>query len=507
MKKIAAGLLALGLSALGAGPLASPADAQSLRIGLREDPDIMDPSLARSFVGRIVFASLCDKLFDINEKLEIVPQLATGYRWEDPKTLVITLRSGVKFHDGEAMDAESVRYSLMRHLTMQGSFRRGEITDLESVEVVDPTTVRLKLKNPSSPFLSQLTDRAGMIVSPRAAEAAGKDFGLKPVCAGPFRFVERVAQDRIVLDRFADYWDKGRIHFNRVTFQPITDSTARLANLQAGTLDLIEVTSATDVPGIRRDSRLRVGAVDGLGYWGLIYNIGNGPRSQTPLGQDPRVREALELAIDREALIQVVYEGLHTPASQPIPPASPFHVRDFRAPPRNVERAKALLREAGVPIPFPVDVMVANSPEQRQAAEVLQAMIAEAGFAMKISATEFASGLQAGVRGDFQIYFQGWSGRTDPDGNIWPFVHTGAAQNDGKYSNPEVDKLLDDARIEQDPAKRTALYRQAFAIYLGRDHARTYLWHPKITVAYAARLEGVKLIPDGLIRPQDLRLR
>jgi peptide/nickel transport system substrate-binding protein len=479
----------------------------NLRIGLREDPDIMDPTLARSFVGRIVFASLCDKLFDINDKLEIVPQLATGHRWEDPKTLLITLREGVTFHDGERMDAEAVRYSLMRHLSMQGSFRRGEITDLESVEVVSPTTVRLRLKQPSSPFLSQLTDRAGMIVSPKAAEAAGRDFGAKPVCAGPFRFVERVAQDRLVLERFAGYWNAANIHFNRVTFQPVTDSTARLANLQSGTLDLIEVTSPSDVPAIRRDRRLRLSTVDGLGYWNIIFNIGNGARSQTPVGQDARVRQAFDLAIDREALIQVVYEGLHTPASQPIPPASPMHVRDLAVTTRNLERAKALLREAGVRTPVTVDLMLANSPEMRQAGEVIQSMAAEAGFEVRVVATEFASALQAAVRGDYQAYLNGWSGRPDPDGNVWTFMHSRGAQNDGKYANPEVDSLLDQARAESDPAKRTGFYSQAFRLALTQDRARAYLWHPKIIMAHTTRLQGFTLVPDGLIRVQGMRLQ
>src|SRR6185437_12469036 len=160
-------------------------NAQTLRIALREDGDILDPTLARTYVGRIVFAGLCDKLFDINEKLEIVPQLATSYEWTDPKTLLIKLRQGVVFHDGEKMDAAAVKYSLERHLNMQGSFRRSEINAMDHVEIVDPATVKIVLKAPSSPFLSQLTDRSGMIVSPKAAEAAGKDFTLKPVCAGP----------------------------------------------------------------------------------------------------------------------------------------------------------------------------------------------------------------------------------------------------------------------------------------------------------------------------------
>src|SRR5213083_2165053 len=188
--------------------------AQTLRIGLAEDPDVLDPTLARTFVGRVVFASLCDKLFDLDEKLNIVPQLASEYKWApDNKSLTIKIRPGITFHDGEKLDAEAVKYNIERHKTMQGSNRRGELAPVTSVDVVDDQTVRLNLSAPFSPLLAQLADRAGMMVSPKAAQAAGEKFGAKPVCAGPFRFVERIAQDRIVLERFPNYWNKGQIHF------------------------------------------------------------------------------------------------------------------------------------------------------------------------------------------------------------------------------------------------------------------------------------------------------
>ena len=221
--------------------LATITHAQTLRVGLAEDPDVLDPTLARSFVGRIVFAALCDKLFDIDEKLNIVPQLATAYEWAaDNKALTIKLRPGVTFHDGEKLDAAAVKFSLERHKTMAGSNRRGELAPVATVDVVDPMTVRLNLSAPFSPLLAQLADRAGMIVSPKAAQAEGDKFGAKPVCAGPFRFVERIAQDRIVLERYPNYWNKGEIHFDRVVFLPIPDATVRLANLRSGQLDFIE---------------------------------------------------------------------------------------------------------------------------------------------------------------------------------------------------------------------------------------------------------------------------
>ncbi len=494
------------LAALASVALAGAAQAQSLRIGLREDPDILDPTLARTFVGRIVFATLCDKLFDINEKLEIVPQLAASYAWEDPKTLRIALREGVRFHDGEAMDAEAVRYSLNRHLTMQGSFRRSEIGAMEAVEVVDPKTIRIRLKEPSSPFLAQLTDRAGMIVSPKAAEAAGRAFGNAPVCAGPYRFVERVAQDRIVVERFDGYWDAARIHIPRISFLPIPDSTVRLANLQSGALEMVQTIEPDDVKSVQGNRRLRVAAYDELGYQSIAFNIGNGPRANTAFARDPRIRAAFELAIDRNAVNQVVYEGAYTPTAQPIPPENPYHLPGFRPEGRDVARARALLREAGVATPVPVEMTVPNNPDLRQAGEVIQAMVQEAGFALKLNAMEFASSLQAASRGDFETYLVAWSGRVDPDGNTWTFMHSQGGQNDGKYANPEVDRLLDRARVETDVAARRALYGRIFEIALRQDRSRIILWHRKNIVAHTARLSGFVPVADGLIRPQGLRL-
>src|SRR5271169_5958558 len=250
--RLAATAAALWLS------LEAAAHAQTtLRIGLAEDPDVLDPSIARTYVGRIVFAAFCDKLFDIDEKLNIVPQLALSSETSaDGKEVTIKLRPGVKFQDGEPLDAEAAKFSLERHLTMQGSFRKPELAALDHVEVVDPLTVKLVLKSPFSPLIAQLTDRAGMMVSPKAAKEEGDKFGLHPVCAGPYKFVERVQQDRMVFEKFADYWNKDNIFIDRVVFLPIVDATVRLANLKSGVLDLIERVLATDIKTAQSDPQL-----------------------------------------------------------------------------------------------------------------------------------------------------------------------------------------------------------------------------------------------------------
>src|SRR4029077_19562545 len=183
-----------------------------------------------------------------------------------------------------------------------------------------------------------------------------------PVCAGAYKFTERVAQDRIVLDRFADYWNKSAIHFDRIVFLPIIDATVRLANVQSGGLELLERAAATDVDTVKKDARLKFADITGLGYTGITANLDNGPRAKNPFGQDARVRQALELSIDRTALNQVVFNGLFQPGNQWVPPNNPYYVKGMPAPPRDVAKAKALLAAAGAPNPT-VSLMVPTEPE------------------------------------------------------------------------------------------------------------------------------------------------
>jgi len=500
--RLAALALALGLA------LAGGAQAQStLRIGLAEDPDVLDPTLARTYVGRIVFASICDKLFDIDEKLNVVPQLALSQQVSpDGKAVTIKLRPGVKFHDGEAFDAEAAKFSLDRHLTMQGSFRRAEINQVDRVEVVDPLTIRLQLKSPFSPLIAQLTDRAGMMVSPKAAKAAGDKFGTAPVCAGPYKFVERVPQDRIVVERFKDYWDARRVTIERIVYRPIQDSTVRLANLKSGQLDLLERLLATDVDEVKKDSKLRLATGTELGYQGLTINVANGEKANNPLGKNAKVRQAFELALDRETINKVVFNGLQKVDNQWVPQASPFHMDKFPTPKRDLAKARTLIKESGVATPIAIDFMVPNNPESRAVAEVMQAMTAEAGFDLKIRVTEFATSLNEAEKGNFHLYFLAWSGRTDPDGNIFSFASCGGPLNYGKFCDKKVDELLTQARTATTFSVRKTLYEQAAAEILPRGGV-IYLYHRTLLFAHSPKLAGFKVMPDGLIRVTDLKLQ
>jgi peptide/nickel transport system substrate-binding protein len=483
-----------------------PALAQkTLRIGLAEDPDILDPTLARTFVGRIVFAGLCDKLFDLDEKLNIVPQLATGYEWaKDNRSVTLKLRPGVTFHDGEKMDAEAVKFSLDRHKTLQGSNRRGELAPVTSVEVVDPMTVRVNLSGPFAPLLAFLTDRSGMIVSPKAAKAAGDKFGTKPVCSGPFRFVERVAQDRIVLERYPNYWNKAAIHFDKVVYLPIVDSTVRLANLKSGQLDFIERMAPSDVAATSKDKRFKVSKIVELGYQGIDFNVGKSDFAAKSPVRDPRVREAFELALDRDAIVEVVLEEEAVRGNQWVAPNNAWYAKNVPIPKRDVNRAKQLLREAGIPNPSFTLVTTTTSDAQRLA-QVVQSMARDAGFDIKIQAAEFATSLEMADKGQYEAYVLAWSGRADPDGNLFNFHGCKQPTNYTGYCKPEVDELLNKQRVTLDAGERRKLFERIAAQVL-KDRPIVYIYHRHWLWAYNAKLSGLRTVPDGMVRLQGLKM-
>jgi peptide/nickel transport system substrate-binding protein len=490
--------------ALALAVLAQAAAAESvLRIGLAEDADALDPTLGRTFVGRVVFASLCDKLFDIGPNLEIVPLLARAYSWsEDKKALTITLRQGVLFHDGETMDAAAVKYSIERHLHFPGTNRKGEIAAVTGVAVVDDHTVRLDLATPFAPLLAELADRAGMIVSPKAAEAAGDKFAAHPVCAGPFKFTERVAQGRIVLDRFARYWNKDEIHLDRVIFLPIPDAAVRLADLRSGSVDLVERLSPSDLAELAKSDALATAGTTELGYQSINFNLGKGAGAHRLA--DPRLREALDLAIDRAALNQVAFDGQFVPGNQWVSPESPFYDKSHPVPGRDLTRARALVKETGKPATG-IDFMVPNDSQSMLAAQIIQSMAQEAGIFLNIRATEFPTALSLAEKGEFDAFFLAWSGRADPDGNLFNFVSCKGPINYSSYCNAEVDSAIAAARATDDVPQRLKHYAVVAAQVL-KDRPLIYLYHRRWIYAYTKRLTGFHPLADGLIRPQGLVL-
>ncbi len=482
---------------------------KTLVVALNQDPDILDPTLSRTYVGRIIYEHMCEKLYEIDDHLRIFPQLAAALPTfsDGGKTVTIKLRSGVKFNDGTPMNAEAVRYSLDRHLTMKGSSRRSELELVTAIEAVEPLTVRLRLKAPFSPILATLADRAGMPVSPTQAKKLEDKFGTAPICVGPWTVVERVPQDRIVLEKSPHYFDPGQARFDRIVFRVIPDDNVRLANLRSGDIDMMHLVAPTDAASLRKEGRFELASVTGLHYHGLTLNLHNKTGKNTPpvnlgtpLANDPRVREALELSLDREALNQVAWDGQYTPGCTPLSPVSPFYDKGRKCPTRDVAKAKKLLADAGLAGGYSFELTIVNDPQQRRLGEVIQGMAKEAGFNISLRPSEFASALKDDDAGNLRAFLIGWSGRVDPDGNIHQFHTCGGSLNTTGACDEAIDALLNKAREVSDQAQRAALYKEAIdKMVLGRRNL-IYLYHQNYIVAFPKNLKNYKAVPDGLIR-------
>jgi len=469
----------------------------TLRIGLNEDPDALDPARSGTFVGRIVFAATCDKLIDTDPRDTFVPQLATAWSWSaDNLALTLELRQGVHFQDGAVMDADAVAANLQRYRTAPESLRKSELKPVSAVEVIDPHTIRLRLSQPYAPLVAVLADRAGMMISP--ATLSG-DVTKTLACAGPFKLTQRVAEDRIVVDRFPGYWNAGAIHLDRIVYEPQPDTSVRLVNLQAGQLDMVERLGPTDAAAVRKNPKLMLVGETALAYNSISINLAN-----HGVLANPMVREALEAAIDRVALAKVVTDGQFTPSNQFEAPHSLYWDAARPTPPRNLAQAKALLKQAGMPHPA-FTLLVGNSSLEQQTGEVLQAMADEAGFDVRIQAAEANAQVAAARAGNYDATVVIWSGRPDPDGNVAIWLQCDGFLNWGKYCNHGFDALLAKARGVTDVAARQAVYRQVVDTYL-EDRPHIVLWHVKWLWALNGKVSGFVPAPDGLIRPQGMRV-
>jgi peptide/nickel transport system substrate-binding protein len=284
-------------------------------------------------------------------------------------------------------------------------------------------------------------------------------------------------------------------------------------NLAAGAFDFVQRSMtkeahdriATDIKAVQSDPKLKLSTAIELGYQGVTLNVGK-DKSKGPLSQSAKVRQALDLSIDREAINQVVFNGEFKPGNQWLNPDHPYYQKAFPVRGRDIARAKALLKEAGVTGTVSVDFMVPKGAETEAVAQVIQSMASEAGFDMKIRVTEFATSLKLAESGDYQAYLLAWSGRIDPDGNSYVFLKSNAPQNYSAWANPDADKALDDARLVTDQAQRKAIYEKLTKLVLDEEPL-LYIYHRRILIAHTTKLEGYKQMPDGLVRVTGLTLK
>jgi peptide/nickel transport system substrate-binding protein len=481
---------------------------KTLTVGLAEDPDALDPTLARTFVGRMVFLSMCEKLYDVNKSLQIVPQLAASMPKvsSDGKTMTIKLRSGIKFNDGTPLNAQAVKISLDRDRTLARSARASELTPLASVSTGGPRTVVLHLSAPFAPLTSLLADRAGMVMSPTQLSKGG-NFASNPVCVGPFQFVSRTAGDRIVLKKSNFYYNRKNVKLGGIVYRIVDEPNTMAVNLRSHGIDVADRLASTSLSSVRHDSSLSLIKAVTIGYQGLTLNIGNktGLRHPyanvgTPLAKHSGLRRAFELSLDRGTINRVVFNNLNLPDCSPISPVlKAWRDPSFKCPKHNLALAKRLVKASGEKTPISVNLMLGTDSVNAKLGAVIQSEAGKAGFKVNLQPTEFTTSLNRADAGQFDTFAVGFSGRVDPDGTTYGFIHTGGSLNDSGYSNKTVDRLMDGARASRKLAARKAAYYKAFKI-VQRDRPLIYLWHPINYTGVSKKISGVQVFGDGLIR-------
>ncbi|WP_022884583.1 ABC transporter substrate-binding protein [Glaciibacter superstes] len=468
-------------------------------VALSDEPDTLDPTIANTFVARVVFTSMCEKLYDANENLEIIPQLAAELpiTSADGLSVDIPLREGILFNDGTPFNAEAVKTTLDRNITLDTSSRKKELAAVESISVVDENTVRLTLSQPFSPLGAQLADRAGAIMSPTALAALGDDFGTDPVCVGPFDFTDRVAGSEINLAKSDYYYDKDKVKLDGVTYTFITDPNVRSANLRSGEVNAAERLNASDVETLETDQKVEVLKADTIAYQSLSINV-DPALSASPLASNPDLRRALELSINRDALNDVVFNGQVTPDCAPLPLQMAYRPEDITCSKFDPDEATKILEESGETLPVPVELLIPARPTDQKSAEVIQQMANDVGFDVTIKPVEFVSALDAARAGQFEMFLIGWSGRIDPDGDLNDLVTTGGANNFNQLADPELDGLIAAAAAVTDTDERQKLYGEALD-RLDELKANIYLYHDSWFLGLSG-ITGVEYSSDAIPR-------
>lgn len=492
------------------------ADAQDgghLVMGLSSEPDALDPTTSTSLYTRYVMETMCQKLYDIDEDGEIVPQLATELPdlSEDGRTATIELREDALFADGTEFDAEAVALTLERHMEHEASARASELGPITDIEPVGSHTVEVSFEEPFAPFTAALADRAGMIMSPQALGELGDDFATHPTCVGPFTFESRVPQTSIDVVADPYYYDADEIHLDSISYRIMTDANIRAANIRSEDVQVIDTVSPQDIDALESEDDVEVLQVGSLGYQGMTINTGNTDgigeepgEIDTPLASDPRVREALSMAIDRDGLVNTVFNGWYEPACSAIPRGSPYEsdasaqCHDY-----DTEAAAELLDEAladvGEEPPLSIDVQVSNDNDAMRYAQALQASVEPAGFDLNITPVEYTALLDTQTRGDFEALLLGWSGRVDPHGNMFTFLQTGAGNNYSGTADEELDGLLDDATRATEDDARAEIYGEAVR-RTQEINPILYTYRIRNLVAHSEEIAGVEVYPDGVVR-------
>jgi peptide/nickel transport system substrate-binding protein len=498
-----------------AAPAGSPREGGVIIVGLQAEPTTLDyPQQSDYNTARATYG-LYDSLTHFkDESTEVEPWLAESWDIsEDSLVYTLHLRQGVKFHDGTDFNAEAVKFNIERQIIPDhpaadsGEFPYAEFTwgMVDTIEVVDDYTVEITLKEPFAPFLNHLAMHPAAMVSPAAIEQYGKDISINPVGTGPFKFVSWTPGVEVVLEKNPDYWN-GPPHVDQVIFRPIIEDQARLTELESGGVNFIVNIPPDDLGRLREDDRFTVVEQPGMHTWWVAFN-----QSKPPFN-DVKVRQAMNYAVNKQAIVDNLLQGTGALAINPLPPVVWSYTDEIQTYDYDPEKAKQLLAEAGYPDGFSCNFWVPESGSGMQQpvamGTAIQADLKAVGVDCQIEQFEWGTYLDKTIvppdQAEFDMFEMSWIGDNgDPDNHLYILLSGDQwppnGYNMGFYKNEEVDAILREARVTFDQAKRTELYQQAQKL-LAEDAPWILIDHEAQIVVMDQKIKDFKLHPTGPFR-------
>jgi peptide/nickel transport system substrate-binding protein len=471
--------------------------AGNLVAAIAGEPDQLDPQKTSAYFSFEVLENVFDTLVEPDENLVLRPALAQSWQVSpDQLAWTFQLRRGVTFHDGTPFTASDVVYSYRRIIDekLTNADKFSAVTD---VQAPDPNTVVIRVKQPTPNLLTNLGGFKGMAIVSRRNVESGQ-ISTHPVGTGPFSFVSQRSGDSITLKANPTYWG-GAPKVPGVTFQFISEPSTALSALQAGEIDWTDSIPPQRVAQLKNDDSIHLAVTPSNDYWYLALN------EAKPPWNDVRVRQAIAFAIDRDAIVQATSYGTAVANQLAIPTGNPWYARydGYRY---DIDTAKRLLAEAGAK-PTAMDMLVTSEyPETVTAAQVIADNLAPLGITVNIRTVDMATWLDEQNSGRFDMLMMGWLGNIDPDDFYYAQHHTGGSSNAQKYSNPEVDRLLDAGRVEVDPRARYDDYAKA-AKLIADQVSYLYLYNPSVIQGWTPNLTGYVARRDGAIRFRTASLR
>jgi peptide/nickel transport system substrate-binding protein len=480
-----------------AATTAAPIRGGSLRVGVQSNPLSLHTQLASDIIPD---KTIYDSLITLDAQLNPQPGLAESWEIPDEKTIILHLRKGLRFHDGTNLDAEAVKFNILD--TKDPDTRSAFASDLEpidTIDIVDPTTIKLNLKGGGAALLAAFALQDGNIFSPTARKTYGADFGRHPVGAGPFMFVEWVENDHLTFKRFPDYWNKDQVFLDEVIFRIIPDPAVRLTNLKAGEIDAMTTVAFKDVPSLKNSPDIQL-----LQTWAgadrFIMNNSKPPFDKKEL------RQALQLAYDRPGISHTIFFDTGVIAHGPVHPPGSWafdpNWKPFEKP--DLDKARAKLKEGGAPDGFEFSIDVSDAVN-RQLAEAYQAMYAPLGIKINIDMMDGSRNLARAFALEYTCRLSTWQTTADPSPALWTPYHSKGSANYLKYSNPKVDDLLDKALVTYDRGQRRVFYREVDQI-LADDAPAIIPNHRARFDAATAKVRGLQSKADPQFETRNVWL-